>query len=339
MRTRCWALVALCVFFGCDDEVVAADGGAGGEGGTGGVPPPIDVGAGGGGGLDMNVGPNPDMRVGPNPDMRVGPNPDMRVGPNPDMFAGPVGDVGPLDGDPCDPRELARACTPGQFCVHVPGAQEHVGRCQQGDGCDPLTGAGCDDPNRPYCHLRGGGTFCTAPGQLRQGEDCVDERSGIPQACVDGQVCNNSVCQPPCAPGQENDCPDGGRCADISEATGVATAGLCAPRGCNWFNGEGCPDGQKCTYAIRNDGVVVGSCFDLAGMNQAGAPCGGAVGGGDNCAQGLLCIGPPNGERICRVLCDTAGYEAACPEFQVCREALVTQRGPVRGYGICVTNQ
>jgi len=200
---------------------------------------------------------------------------------------------------------------------------------------------GCDDPDRPYCHLRGGGTFCRAPGQLRQGDDCVDEDTDIPQPCVEGQVCNNSVCQPACRPGAaDNMCPDEGRCADLSEATGVAGAGLCAPRGCNWFTGAGCDEGEKCTYAIRNDGAIVGSCFPSNGPGNApGAPCGGADGGGDNCAEGLLCIGPPNGNRICRILCDTAGYEAPCPEFQVCREALVTQRGPVRGYGICITNQ
>jgi hypothetical protein len=217
-----------------------------------------------------------------------------------------------------------------------------VGRCQQGDGCNIATGEGCDDPNRPYCHLKGGATVCTAEGQLRAGEDCVSERTGIPQACVAGQVCNNSVCQTPCTPGaDDNDCPDQGRCADISDVVAVDGSGLCAPRGCSWFDGVGCMPEQKCTYAIRNDGAVVGSCFDVAEGegNRESAPCGGGRNGGDNCAEGLLCIGPPNGQRICRVLCDTAGYEAPCPEFQVCREGLVTQRGPVRGYGICVTNQ
>ncbi|MEZ4468835.1 MAG: hypothetical protein R3F43_31515 [bacterium] len=60
---------------------------------------------------------------------------------------------------------------------------------------------------------------------------------------------------------------------------------------------------------------------------------------GDNCAQGYLCVGPPDQQRFCKLLCDTGGYEAPCPERYTCREALATQRGPVRGYGICFINQ
>ena len=249
---------------------------------------------------------------------------------------GPQPDVGPLDGAPCDPRRLAAACEePGHFCVHVPGAREDMGRCQEGDGCRPGVEGDCP-PERPYCHLRGGGTFCTEVGDIEAGQDCVNEL-GIPQPCVDGQVCNNSVCQPPCVPGEEpTGCPDEGRCADITDTIGVA-GGLCAPRNCNWFTGEGCEAGEKCRYTFRADGTLVGSCSALDGPgNPEGSPCDIAM---DNCGQGLVCIGPEGQQRVCLMLCDTGGYEAPCASGRRCDERLATRNGVVRGYGLCITNQ
>lgn len=254
-------------------------------------------------------------------------------------------DVGPLDGEPCDPRLNARACAPGFFCVHVPQQRPNVGRCQEGDGCRPGVEGDCP-PERPYCHLKGGATVCTEAGALGRGQDCVDDFD-IPRPCQDGLVCNNSVCQVPCVPGEANECPDDGRCIDISARTGVQS-GLCGPRNCNWFTGEGCGANQKCSYSIRSDGVLVGSCTVLTGPGNAnGAPCetgtdrdgDGRGDAGDSCAQGLYCVGPPGRERFCRMLCDTGQYEAPCPGTMACEERLVTSSGAVRGYGLCVTNQ
>jgi len=253
------------------------------------------------------------------------------------LDVGEVPDVGPLGGAPCDPRLMARACDPGYFCVHIPQQRPNVGRCQEGDGCRPGVEGDCP-PEKPYCHLKGGSTVCTAVGELPAGSDCVNDL-GIPQPCAAGLVCNNSVCQIPCVPGQENDCPDEGRCADISQRVGVA-AGLCAPRNCNWFTGEGCEPGKKCSYAIRSDGVLVGSCTPLDGPgNPDGSMCINLATGGDNCAQGLVCIGPPGRERFCLTMCDTGQYEAPCAGTMACQERLATTAGPVRGYGLCVTNQ
>ncbi|MCA9538759.1 MAG: hypothetical protein KC620_07720 [Myxococcales bacterium] len=272
------------------------------------------------------------------PPVDMAPPPDMRP-PPPDM--GPPPDLGPLDGPPCDPRLRAVACEdPGQFCVHIPGAREDMGRCQQGDGCkvgvDPN---GCP-PDRPYCHLKGAATICTTAGELRAGDDCVDEW-GLPQPCQDGLVCNFSVCQAACDPAAPDPgCPDDGRCANITATIG-AEGGLCGPRNCNWFTGAGCAAGQKCSFTIRNDGVLVGSCTMLDGPgNRDGALCQNLATGGDNCAQGLYCTGPLGRERICRTLCDTGGYEAPCPDRQACEERLsLMVDSRVRGFGLCVTNQ
>lgn len=258
------------------------------------------------------------------------------MGPIEDM--GPLPDVGPLDGEPCDPRLRSTACPPGNYCQQIPGQPIQFGACQEGDGCTIGTNAGCP-ADRPYCHLKGAATVCTTAGELGEGADCVEDPFS-PQPCADGLVCNFSVCQRPCTPGGEADqCPDIGRCADISERTGVEGSGLCAPRGCNWFDGTGCMPGQKCNYSIRGDGAIVGSCFPEHGQNQLDSPCVIERLGGDNCAQGLICVGPANQERFCRVMCDTGHYEQPCPERYTCREALSTQLGRVRGYGFCFINQ
>jgi hypothetical protein len=248
--------------------------------------------------------------------------------------------VGSLEGEACDPRLRAPACPPGQYCQHRPGAQPQFGNCQMGDGCRPGVAEDCPDPARSYCHLKGSATVCTAPGALEEGERCfIDDYDRGPQPCAEGLVCNFSVCQRPCTVGgPEDQCPDTGRCADISERVGVPL-GLCAPRGCDWFDGTGCMPGEKCAYSIRAGGVLVGSCFPEQGQNMQDTPCAFGDRGGDNCSQGLLCVGPPDQERFCKLLCDTGGYEAPCPERYTCREALATQLGPVRGYGICFINQ
>ena len=316
-----WAVVA------CGDE--AGDGDESGAGGGGGTP--VDA------GLPQDMRPRLDIApiqrdMRPRPDQRVRP---ADMGLDLDMHMGPLPDVGPLDGEECDPRLRAVACDPGAFCVHVPGRPANQGRCQLGDGCRIATPGDCP-ADKPYCHLKGAATVCTTPGELLEGEECLNDLD-IPQPCAEGLVCNNAICQKPCIPGMENDCPDEGRCADISAAIAVE-GGLCAPRGCSWFSGEPCPADKKCGYAIRGGSTLVGSCVP-SGNNQEGSPCTFADGGGDNCGQGMLCVGPPDREKFCRILCDTGAYEAPCPNNMACRNVLATTTGRVHSYGICYTNQ
>ena len=158
-----------------------------------------------------------------------------------------------------------------RFFCGMPQQRPNVGRCQEGDGCRPGVQGDCP-PERPYCHLKGGATVCTAAGELGRGQDCVDDFD-IPRPCQEGLVCNNSVCQVPCVPGEANECPEDGRCIDISARTGVES-GLCGPRNCNWFTGEGC--GPTRNAVTRS--VPMGSCWLVYGAhgpgNANGAPCG-----------------------------------------------------------------
>ena len=236
-----WALTALAAT-GCDDESASSGSGGGGEGagGAGGAPasdvgtmPRRDD-------LGVDAGPAPRLDQGPPRDQGAG----RDAGPPPADLGAPADDAAVQGGIRCDPRLFARACEPGNFCVPVPGGPVHDGRCQEGDGCRPGHDEDCPDAPRTYCHVKGGGTFCAAPGDLREGESCVDAL-GIPLPCRAGLVCNNSVCQVPCDVGDPPEaCPDEGRCADVSEALGVA-AGFCAPRGCNFFTGETCQAGSE----------------------------------------------------------------------------------------------
>ena len=140
---------------------------------------------------------------------------DMAVAPD----GGPAPDVGPLGGAPCDPRLNARACDPGFFCVHVPQQRPNAGRCQPGDGCRP--GVVGDCPGIVHIAISKAAQRSVRRPAPVGGDDCVNALD-IPQPCADGLVCNNSICQVPCVPGEENECPNEGRCVDISERIGVA---------------------------------------------------------------------------------------------------------------------
>ncbi len=321
-------LIAL-LLLACDDD----SSGGSVDLGQGSPPPlpldtePLDSGA------PLDMAPRQDLSL--RPDLPPLPDRSLPV----DRGGFPHSPDADLPGDSCDPRLRAQACGPGFFCGHVMGFGPHIGRCEPGEGC--ALNQPCPDPLNSYCHLMGNATLCTAPSEREAGEPCVDNE-GRPQSCAPGLVCNFSVCQAPCDPGVvDPGCPDEGRCAEISERLGQA-AGLCAARGCNWYSGEGCGAGQKCSYAIRSDPnggySFVGSCTPDQGQNPEGSPCQFFDEGGHNCAVGLHCVAPPNMEQICRRLCDTGAYEAPCPLGSTCMESLHTHNGPVRGFGICGLN-
>ncbi|MFN3201171.1 MAG: hypothetical protein ACE366_22415 [Bradymonadia bacterium] len=350
-------VAGLCVP-GCDDEA------ASGPGPTmifdaAVLPPPMTSGGMGGeapmGGSPMGGSPMGGSPMGGAPEGGAGgvPMGGMPMGGVPEGGAGgdggaggvPMGGAGgapmggmPMGGDPninpdCDPRLAAAACPPGQFCRPIPGGEIYQGQCEPGDACTP--GAGDCPGDRPYCHLQGGATVCTAAGALQAGERCSED-DRLPQPCAEGLVCNFSVCTPVCDPSAPM-CPDNDRCDDISEAVAVPM-GLCNPPACSFLTNEGCEADQKCTYAIRQDGRIVGSCRPVTGEAADGEPCQLFPEGGDDCAPGLLCIGNQGGNMVCRTLCDTGAYIDPCPANQACVEALATGGGRVRGVGLCITN-
>ena len=355
------ALLSVCPLTvgGCEDDAAAKKSGTTADAApaTGGdLPPPVND------DLGMDAAPanmDANLPVDMNLDPDFPPEPDFPIpdAPPPDAPVpltdlGVHMDFGDLMGPECDPRLRAAACPePGFYCVHLAGRPEFVGRCAPGDGCTPGDPATCPDPARPYCHLQGGATFCTEAGVLHENDDCVD-REDVPQPCGPGLVCTfstcRSVCDPAAAPPADPPvdpppvvpaCAEGWRCESYESAT-AEVFGICQPPACDWFTARGCEAGEKCAYSIRGDGQVVGSCTPLeGGGNGPDAPCGGAAGGGDNCAVGLICTGPPNSERFCKILCDTGGYQAPCPEGKRCVEALATANGAVQGLGICITNQ
>ncbi|MGB0647725.1 MAG: hypothetical protein ACPGQS_11145 [Bradymonadia bacterium] len=235
-----------------------------------------------------------------------------------------------IDGD-CDPRLMAAACEDGFFCRP---SSEFEGVCVQGDGCDLVTNAGCDNPNAPECGLIGRATRCMPAGTGVSGDDCRGGPNGS-RACADGLVCNGSICQALCEP-DGMPCEDRARCADISEAVGQEV-GLCVERNCDIFTGDGCNAGQTCRFAVATDGVTVGACGPAPAMPKLlGEPC--TYGPNDDCARGFACVQASQG-TVCRQLCDSGGYQVTCPEGRVCLETLVNEAGTIRGIGVCVTNQ
>lgn len=250
-----------------------------------------------------------------------------------------AGGGGDLTGELCDPRLNSQACGPGYVCQHEAGQAVHIGRCEAGEQCSPLDPTSCPDPARPVCQLHGAATFCAPAGEVPEGGRCISE-AGALLPCAEGLVCNQSVCQRACDPANdEPDCPLGGRCADVSAATGVEGFGLCAPRGCNWFTDEGCDAQQRCNLVFQDNVRVVGACLPAHGERAEREACSYVAGGGHDCAQGLHCLQVAADTMACVRLCDVSMLEAPCGAHQTCREAFGLPGGIViDSYGICMVN-
>ena len=312
----------------------------------------------------LAVLPTPDMSsiaadAAPPPDMSP-PSPDLAPPPQLDMFipevdAGPAGgagggalfDGGVPTGSPCDPRLHAAACEQGFVCTPIPGGAVYQGRCEEGDGCDLLTGEPCGG-DAPQCQLSGLATRCGAPAPERGlGQPCLDEfNRALP--CAEGLICNFSVCTPACDPAADPaaDPPDpdaalcatGQRCVDLSGPLG-RPAGYCGAYGeCDPATHDGCAPDELCGFGVRPDDLRVVTFCTPAGARGEGEPCreGGAL--EESCGRGLLCLGAAAGGQLCRRLCDTGAYLNACPPNQACRERIVLGGVPVYNIGLCITN-
>ena len=312
----------------------------------------------------LAVQPRPDMSSVPGgsspPPQDMGPPPvDLAIPPPLDMYApdsspegGASGGAGALPdggvpmGSPCDPRLHAVACEQGYVCSPIPGGQVHQGRCEQGDGCDLLTGDPCGG-DAPQCQLAGLATRCGSPAPARGlGQPCLDEfNRALP--CAEGLICNFSVCTPACDPAADPaaDPPDpdaalcatGQRCVDLSGPLGQ-TVGYCGAYGeCDPATHDGCAPDELCGFGVRPDDLRVVTFCAPAGALGEGEPCRDGGGLDESCGRGLLCLGPMGGQ-LCRRLCDTGAYLNPCPSGQACRERIVLGGVPVYNVGLCITN-
>ncbi len=277
---------------------------------------------------EIMVNPEPDMTPQPSSvDMGV---PDMEVDMAIELDALLMPDAMEVTDGDCDPRQRANACDEGFYCRPSSGFE---GTCIQGDGCDLISNAGCDDPNEPQCSLIGRATLCGPAGTGIAGDDCTGGPNGV-RPCAEGYLCSGSVCQEACNP-QDEVCDDESRCADVSDSVGQST-GLCVERNCNIYTGRGCAGAEVCRFAVATDGITVGTCRPSPTPPRAvGESC--TYGVDDDCEQGLACVQAMNGD-VCRQLCDSGGYQIICPGNEVCVEALQNAAGIIRGVGLCVTN-
>ncbi len=253
------------------------------------------------------------------------------------MGAGMMGGGDMPLGPACDPRLYAQDCAVGFRCVPKVNGRVNEGFCIEGDHCKigVTENNGCP-ADKPYCHLDGKATRCTQVGALLENAPCRMNDENLP--CAEGLICNAGYCAKACFPSStRTGCADDQRCVNVEEETGVA-GGYCFSYGCDIFDNSGCSVGDKCNFAVRADGQYTGFC-SIEGEAQLNEPCALVPEGGDTCAPGLFCIGPPNGGQTCRKLCDKGFYETSCPANQTCKEALRRSGNQiVYGVGICYAN-
>jgi hypothetical protein len=285
--------------------------------------------------------------IGGQPAGMIGGQPAGMIGGQP---AGQVTDMSVVDqmkdmmqvnqGPTCDPRLYAQQCDVGFRCIPKVGGREFEGFCVEGDHCIPGVSENNGCPaNLPYCHLDGKATRCTEVGTLREGEPCRLNQENLP--CALGLVCNAGYCAKSCYPSSPSTgCDTDQRCVNIEEEVGVA-GGYCFSSNCNFFNDDGCANGDKCNLAFGSRGELKGFCSyeGEAQLNESCINYTAEEGGGDDCAPGLLCVTTGNGSQSCRQLCDKGFYETSCPANQTCREVLRRSGNViVYGVGICYAN-
>lgn len=186
---------------------------------------------------------------------------------------------------------LAQNCPNGQECNVVQGSDGGLAT-----GCVPTRASQRLPKGHTCCPNAAGGDPCL-PGLICLGNDCTD--GGAPTARCTPHCCqdSNGAC------GQSD--PEGfaGQC-DYNVSYGNQPAFFaCSYTGqCKFFGQQPCPNGFTC---IPQDKFGTAKCYDVFN------PDGGAGGAGEmqpctsanSCADGLLCVGPPDGGSYCRMLC------------------------------------
>ncbi|WP_408888067.1 hypothetical protein ACJ2CR_22015 [Myxococcus faecalis] len=218
------------------------------------------------------------------------------------------------------------------------------GDCPQGQGCVinydkrrfECADSECEDDSHCFpgdvCRVAAGELpgpavrRCLKAGVRQAGETCSRLPTTADEACVEGLLCINHHCGPPCEPGQPGTCPEGETCEQSS--MGAACLPDCRK--------SGCMEGRAC--AALNGGsfqcleLVVDECSDEQ-------PCGGGkncvVRGGrggragrfcsaaceswrpESCGKQSVCgVGGPTGST-CYTQCDPDKVDS-CPERWIC---------------------
>jgi hypothetical protein len=101
---------------------------------------------------------------------------------------------------------------------------------------------------------------CGAPGEMAEGEFCMELPRGRRLGCAPGLLCTYNQCRRPCQLDTPQNCPEGYFCS-----TKDAKGSVCLPT----CEGRSCPEGQRCV--TREHGVSI--CARVHGTDCQLNPC------------------------------------------------------------------
>lgn len=101
---------------------------------------------------------------------------------------------------------------------------------------------------------------CGAPGEVAEGEFCMELPRFRRMACAPGLVCTHKSCRRPCQPETPRSCPQGYYChaADVKGS-------VCLPT----CEGRSCPEGQRCVALGHGESI----CTRVHGPDCQLEPC------------------------------------------------------------------
>jgi hypothetical protein len=157
--------------------------------------------------------------------------------------------------------------------------------------------------------------LCGAPGEVSEGEFCMELPRFRRMACAPDLVCTNKSCRRPCQPHAPRSCPQGYYChaADVKGS-------VCLPT----CEGRSCPDGQRCV-ALEH-GVSI--CARVSGTDCQLNPC----------PAGQVCDISARESRNdvkMRCLLECGSQAGSCPEGFSCLSGQCIQRCNSDAPGTC----
>lgn len=223
-----------------------------------------------------------------------------------DASDGSRGRCSPVQGPACD--LVLQDCAAGSECIVVDSASGPTTGCvPKGTGNLPAGAKCCPDQENPCA----GGLLCVG-------------------ACSGGE--QTGRCTPRCCPGDDGICGSSsegypGACELSIVDQGQPLYHVCAYKpACKPFKIQPCAAGQTCLLHTDNANY---RCSGISNppANPAGQPCS----LGDECEDGLACLGP-QGAALCRYLCYRDG---GTPPFDPSAIRNEPGRGGCPGGGAC----